>query len=64
MLWLMIGLLVSLGALLLAVGAAARHILIRRAEFRSRAQEYTDQTLDSVVKSEKINPKPEVGKGR
>jgi hypothetical protein len=58
MLWLMIGLLVSLGALLFAAGAVARHILVRRAEFRSRGQEYTDPTLDFVVKSEKINPKP------
>jgi hypothetical protein len=51
MFWLMIGLLVSLGALLFAAGAVARHILVRRAELRSRALEYTDPTLDFAVKS-------------
>jgi len=58
MLWLMIGLLVSLGALLFAAGAVARHILIRRRELRSRALEYTDPTLDFVVKSEKTKARP------
>jgi hypothetical protein len=32
--WLMIGLLVSLGALLLAVAGLARHILLHRAKLR------------------------------
>lgn len=34
MLWLMIGLLVSVGALLFAAAGAARHIWLRRAELR------------------------------
>jgi hypothetical protein len=34
--WLMIGLLVSLGALLLAAAGVARHIWIRRSKLRSK----------------------------
>ena len=33
--WLLIGLLVSLGALLLAAAAAARHVLLQRKALRS-----------------------------
>ena len=58
MLWLMIGLLVSLGALLFAAGAVARHILVRRAELRARSLEYTDSTLDFTAKPEGTNVKP------
>jgi hypothetical protein len=36
MLWLMIGFLVSLGALLLAAAGVARHILIQRANLRRK----------------------------
>jgi hypothetical protein len=34
--WLMIGLLVSLGALLIVAGAVARHIWLRRAKLHSK----------------------------
>jgi hypothetical protein len=50
--WLLIALLVSLGALLFAATAVARHILSQRADLSPRALEHIDSTLDSVMASE------------
>ncbi len=58
MLWLMIGLLVSLAALLFAAGAGARHILIRRAQLRAKSLGYTDPNLDFAAKPEETDVEP------
>lgn len=48
--WLMIGLLASLGALLLVAGAVARHIWLQRKELRFEPQPIRDaQEPDSEI---------------
>ena len=50
--WLMIGLLASLGALLLVAGAVARHIWLQRKELRSGARAPRDaQNADAEIES-------------
>ena len=44
--WLMIGLLVSLGALLLAAAGVARHILLQRSRLSSKPPESASQPKD------------------
>ncbi len=44
--WLLIGLLISLGALLFAAAGVARHILVQRARFRSGPMETIDPVID------------------
>jgi hypothetical protein len=56
--WLLIALLVSLGALLFAATAVARHILSQRADLSPRALEHIDSTLDSVMASEETEVEP------
>jgi hypothetical protein len=47
--WLMIALLVSLGALLLAAAGVARHILIQRTHLRRRLVESSGQTPNAAL---------------
>jgi hypothetical protein len=47
--WLMIALLVSLGALLLAAAGVARHILIQRTHLRRRPVESSGQTRNAAL---------------
>jgi hypothetical protein len=50
--WLMIGLLASLGVLLLVAGAVARHIWLRRKELRSEPNALRDaQNPDPEIES-------------
>jgi len=50
--WLMIGLLASLGALLLVAGAVARHIWLQRKELRSGPHTPRDaQKADAEIES-------------
>lgn len=53
--WLFIGLLISLGVLLLALAGMARHILVKRAELRSRPFEPIDPTLGPRTKREETD---------
>jgi hypothetical protein len=57
MLWLLIGLLVSLGTLLIAAAGVARHILVQRARLRSRPPEVIDPVIDPA---EKIGIEPKI----
>lgn len=45
--WLMIGLLVSLGALLIAAAGAARHIWLQRGKLRHQPSAALDRTGDT-----------------
>jgi hypothetical protein len=49
--WLMIGLLVSLFALLLAAAGVARHIWLQRANLRRKPAEGMEPTHDAAVDS-------------
>jgi hypothetical protein len=57
MLWLLIGLLVSLGTLLIAAAGVARHILVQRARLRSGPPEVIDPVIDPA---EQIGIEPKI----
>jgi len=56
MLWLMIGLLVSLGALLIAVAGAARHIWIQHAKQRQELAAGAARGIDKTSIGPPIQP--------
>lgn len=53
--WLLIGLLISLGVLLLAVAGLARHIFLKRAELRARPAENIEPVLDPSVETQETD---------